>query len=305
MASFELPPPAKDQKYVSVSPMAGGFITLSDHFFVHPATKGAKRTVPSLVFLVTHPGTSAFGGDPSKPFRMMFDLGLRKSREAYPPVLQKHIDGRAPHNLPPGVAAQLTDGGMDPKDIDLVILSHVHYDHHGDPEDFPNAKFLIGAGAMSVLMHGLGGIASHQHFEPDTLPADRSGELPDPNDGKWKSLGPFPAVLDLFEDGSVYVIDTPGHLPGHVNLLCRLKDRWICLGGDAFHDKRLLTGEKEIGTWQSPEGHTLCIHLDKEAAAESIRRLRELAKVPGVELVAAHDEVWWEEHKGQAFPAKL
>lgn len=302
-----LPPAARDQQYVTVSPIAGGYITLSDHFFVHPAEAGAKRTVPSLTFLVTHPGTSSYGADASKPFHMMFDLGLRRAKERYPAVLQKHIEGRAPFDLAPGVAAQLSAGGLDPSAVNLVMLSHVHYDHHGDPEDFPNAHFAIGHGAMNVLKNGLGGYASHQHFVPDTLPDDRSGELPDPQGEKWKPLGPFPAALDLFEDGSVYVIDTPGHLPGHVNLLCRTKDRWLLLCGDAFHDRRLLTGEKEIGTWEGPEGNTLCIHLSKEDAAESIRRLQEFQKMAEgeAELIAAHEEIWWEQHKDKTFPGTL
>ena len=241
---FQFPATRPDQKYVEVSPIPGGFITLDENFFVKPFTKGARRTVPSLTFLIKHPGSSVYNADPSKPFYMMFDLGLRKAKERYPEVLQKHIEVRAPYDLSPGVAAQLKEGGLDPSDINLVMLSHVHYDHHGDPEDFENAHFTIGSGAMDVLKNGLGGYASHQHFEPDTLPDDRSSELSDPKGGKWEPLGPFPAVLDLFEDGSVYVIDTPGHLPGHVNLLSRTKDKWICLCGDAFHDRRLLTGEK-------------------------------------------------------------
>ena len=243
-----LPAAAPNQKYVEVSPMAGGFITLDDKFFVHPHDPGARRTVPSLTFLVTHPGSDIYGADPSKPFRLMFDLGLRKAKERYPPVLQKHVDARAPFDLAPGVAAQLEKGGLDPSEVDLVMLSHVHYDHHGDPEDFPKAHFVVGKGALDVLENGLGNIASHQHFVPGTLPADRSSELPDPTDqSKCKPLGPFPAAYDLFGDGSVYVVDTPGHLPGHVNLLCRLKDRWLMLCGDAFHDRRLLTGEKGVG----------------------------------------------------------
>jgi glyoxylase-like metal-dependent hydrolase (beta-lactamase superfamily II) len=302
-----LPAPSTNQTYVTVSPIVGGFITLAEQFFVSPATQDAKRTVPSLTFLVTHPGTSAFGAESSKPFRMMFDLGLRRAKQRYSEHLQRHIDGRAPHRLSPGVAAQLKAGGLDPGDVDLVMLSHVHYDHHGDPEDFPNAKFVIGNGAMDVLKNGLGGIASHQHFEPDTLPDDRSSELSDPKGGDWKPLGPFPAALDLFQDGSVFVIDTPGHLPGHVNLLCRTKDRWLCLCGDSFHDKRLLTGEKDIGTWTGPEGRTLCIHLDKETAAKSIERLRELEKTGNgqVEMIAAHDEIWWDKNKAKQFPMLL
>lgn len=305
--SFQLPAPSSGQKYVDISPIPGGFITLAENFFVKPFTEGAKRTVPSLTFLVKHPGSNKYGADPSKPFYMMFDLGLRKAKEGYPEVLQKHLEGRAPYHLAPGVAAQLKEGGLDPSEINLVMLSHVHYDHHGDPEDFEKAHFTIGQGAMSVLKNGLGGYASHQHFDPDTLPDERSSELPDPTSGQWKPLGPFPATLDLFEDGSVYVIDTPGHLPGHVNLLCRTKDKWICLCGDAFHDRRLLTGEKEIGEFPNPHGDMICIHVDKEAAAESIRRIRALHEGAGdqVEIIAAHEDEWWERNKGKKFPGTL
>lgn len=303
ITKFEFP---QGENFVEVSPIPGGYITLADHFFVKPADPNAKRTVPSLTFLIKHPGTSAFGADPLKPFYLMFDLGLRKAKERYPEKLQKHLEGRAPYDLAPGVAAQLKEGGLDPSEVNLVILSHVHYDHHGDPEDFEKAQFLIGHGAMDVLKHGLGGVASHQHFVPDTLPEGRSSELPNPSGGSWEALGPFPATLDLFGDGTVFVIDTPGHLPGHVNLLCRLKDRWLCLCGDAFHDRRLLTGEREIGTWEM-DGHLLCIHVDKEAAAESIRRLREFQKTAGddVEIIAAHEDEWWEKHKEKKFPATL
>ena len=80
--------------------------------------------------------------------------------------------------------------------------------------------------------------------------------------------------------------------------------------GDAFHDRRLLTGEKEIGTWELEfEGrkHVCCIHVDQEAARESIRRLREFDEMTGeeCELIAAHEEDWWEKHKGKQFPGTI
>ncbi|KAI9660332.1 MAG: hypothetical protein M1821_009682 [Bathelium mastoideum] len=325
-----LPPSSPNQTYVTVSPLEGGFITLPEKFFVSPADPNARKQVPSLSFLITHPGPpppllQPFSPATRKtPYRILFDLGLRRSASRYMPIQQVHLESRQPHRLEPGIAAQLVDGSLEPGAIDAVFLSHVHYDHHGDPEDFPASAFVVGHGALAVLEHGLPGKGSHQHFEKDLLPAGRTIELPAPPDPRasaddthreqrstsaeirWAPLGPFPAALDLFGDGSVYVIDTPGHLPGHMNLLCRIgPEKWVCLAGDAFHDKRLLTGEKEIGTWAGEGGVELCIHVDKEMARQSIERLRELSTVEGVEIVAAHDVGWWERNKGKFFPRHL
>ncbi|KAF4551939.1 Hypothetical protein D9617_11g007860 [Elsinoe fawcettii] len=334
-----LPPPREDQIYVTVSAMIGGHITLADHFFVYPSEPGASRTVPSLVFLITHPNPPEGGvfGKKSKPYKLLFDLGLRKASERYKPVMQKHLENRRPYKLGPGIKEQLEEHNIPADSIDGVMLSHthtsppsipflepfffytavsnstntteVHYDHHGDPSDFPASTFIIGHGAMSVLKHGLSGAASHQHFESDLLDAHTVVELPTPTSSPWAPLGPFPAALDVFSDGSVYILDVPGHLPGHLNLLCRLgPKKWLCLCGDAFHDPRLLTGEKGIGTWED-RGVVHCIHVDKKTAEESIKMLRELQKSGGegveVELVAAHDEVWTEEKKEGFLPGTL
>lgn len=310
-----LPANQPGQTFVTVSPVAGGFITLPDKFFVHPADPDARRTVPSLAFLITHPSSDVFGNNnvsSSKPFRLMFDLGLRPKAEQYITAQQKHLKNREPYRLH-GVAEQLKAGGVAPEDIHVVLLSHVHYDHHGDPKDFPTARFLVGHGALDVLRHELSGKGSHQHFDAELLPEDRTEELPAPGapsgsgrSWEWREMGPFPAVLDLLGDGSVYVIDTPGHLPGHVNLLCRTGPQsWVCMAGDAYHDCRLLNREKEIGSWTDDLGQVLCIHLDKDMARESIARLGKLAENSEVEMIAAHDDGWYDQNEARMFPAQL
>lgn len=148
-------------------------------------------------------------------------------------------------------------------------------------------------------------LAAHSVIE---LPPQQTPSSTKDTSLEWKPLGPFPHTIDLFADSSVYILDTPGHLPGHVNLLCRIAPRrWICLCGDAFHDRRLLSGEKEVGTWVDEQGATLCIHLDKGEAERSLARLRALMRAEGgeVELVAAHDEAWLEANRKAVFPGRM
>lgn len=192
----------------------------------------------------------------------------------------------------------------------------VHWDHIGEPRDFPSSTFVIGHGARALLagtsVKFRGG---HSFFEADLLPEERSIELSDPSgsdpnerdparepgllnfNGAWRPHGSLPQTLDLFKDGSVLVVNAPGHLPGHINLLIRTSDhRQIYLGGDACHDRRLLTGEKQIGEWTDGEGQVCCIHVDREQAEETIKRIGMLEK-EGVEVIFAHD-VEWEDEPG-------
>ena len=101
------------------------------------------------------------------------------------------------------------------------------------------------------------------------------------------------SVLDIFHDGSLYIVDAPGHLPGHINLLARVSDDdgWVYLAGDACHDRRILRREKEIGEWLDVHGQVCCIHADRAKAEETIERIREL-EGRGVEVIFSHDVEW-------------
>lgn len=111
-------------------------------------------------------------------------------------------------------------------------------------------------------------------------------------DQAWKSYKQLPETLDIFNDGSVLVVNAPGHLPGHVNILAQVSEtQQVYLGGDACHDRRLLTGEKQIGEWNDAQGHVCCIHADRKMAEETIERIRQLEK-QGVEVIFAHDVEW-------------
>ncbi|CAD0108478.1 unnamed protein product, partial [Aureobasidium uvarum] len=300
---------------VTLHALSAGHFTLPEYQFVSPTVVTARKTVPSLAFLIQHRDAAT-----GYLTRIVFDLGLRKDTERYPTPIQHHMTTRQPMTTEPDVVSSLAKGGLLSSDIDYIIYSHgdvlnefeVHWDHVGEPHAFLTSTFIVGHGTFALLDGTTGkprGI--HSFFEPDLLPEDRSVELSDPDgdsqEGPWqqssrlKGLDTTPTwqpyenmrkTYDLFGDGSLLIVDSPGHLPGHINMLVRTaEDRLVYLAGDAFHDRRLLTGEKDIGTWHDAEGHVCCIHTNKEAAAATINRIREL-EVQGVEIIAAHDPDW-------------
>lgn len=170
-------------------------------------------------------------------------------------------------------------------------------------------------GTSSTLSGG------HSNFEQDLLPEDRTIELSDPlsnpaedvpvamEEGEpnfarpWHATSFLPHTLDIFGDASVLIVNAPGHLPGHINLLIQLSPtHQVYLAGDACHDRRLLTGDKAIGEWQDAEGKTCCIHADKATALETIERIARLER-EGVEVVFAHDGEWEGVNQGRFFGA--
>jgi len=133
---------------------------------------------------------------------------------------------------------------------------------------------------------------------------------------EWQPFDAFPSVLDIFGDCSCYIISAPGHLPGHINLLCRISPaspKYVMLAGDSCHDIRLLSGEKQIATWTDDKlpGITCCIYSDRTAAEKTIEIIREVQRsgIGGidVEVVFAHD-VGWEKNgleQGRFWPGHL
>ena len=313
----QLPASDSNQVFVEVSALNGGWVTLPEKLFVTEVDPNLTKTVPSMCFLVSHPKHEG------NPERLVFDLGIKREMDQYADGMQDHLSKRQPIINLPDTKASLEAGGLDcAKDIDYVVLSHTHWDHIGIPSDYPNSKFVVGSGTLHIFENG----APHypaSMFEKDPLPKDRTRELPPaPNSTtkdlacsenqqtqqEWKPISTIPHAIDFFGDGSVYIIDAPGHLQGHVNLLARLAPgRWVYLGGDCCHDTRIITGEKEIATYDDGHGGMRSVHSNLPLAKDTIAMIQEFIKANEgkVEWIIAHDKGWADNNKNRFFPGKL
>lgn len=296
---------------VTASALHGGTFTLPLNLFIAGATDTDTSLVPSLSFLLVHEDADG------QRTNILFDLGLRRDVQDYTPPIRDHLHARQPMDTLPDVRQSLAEGGVRPLDISHVIISHVHWDHTGTPSDYPRARFWVGSGALQVLGGGLGGHLGHQHFESglfDGLDAEEFPGVPEAGEAGegsgWQKIGDL-WTYDFRGDGSVYVVDAPGHLPGHVNLLARVGERrWIYLVGDACHDQRLLTGEKTIAEWTDSAGRFCCIHTDKKQAEATLARIRDLqaaATKTGLhlEVILAHGTDWAKENPGVFLPGSI
>lgn len=179
-------------------------------------------------------------------------------------------------------------------------------DSVGDATPFTKATFILGGASRDLLTSGYP-TSVQSDILASCLPADRIRFLA--QEEFDKSIGPFSHAKDYFGDGSLYIVDAPGHLAGHINILARTSrdGSWLYLAGDSAHDVRLISGEKEVAIIVEPSGETDCAHDHVEEAVEHIRRVGALAKLPKVQVLIAHDKGWYERNKGgSAFlPGKI
>ena len=122
------------------------------------------------------------------------------------------------------IQSQLADLGLSPKDISIVILSHAHFDHVGNASLFKNARWFVQREEHTAMFG--------QNFEDYGYIPALYKEL------KNSKIELMDGDLDIFGDGSVQVISTPGHTPGHCSLLVRLAKKGpVLLSADVAHYK--------------------------------------------------------------------
>jgi glyoxylase-like metal-dependent hydrolase (beta-lactamase superfamily II) len=117
--------------------------------------------------------------------------------------------------------AALASAGARPEDISTVILTHLHYDHAGNNQLFPHARFFV---QREELRYAL----APTPFDATAYFAPSLGITPDYLGTKFELLGGDAEIAE-----GVRVITTPGHTPGHQSVLVETADGRYCIAGDA------------------------------------------------------------------------
>lgn len=163
--------------------------------------------------------------------------------------------------------------------------SHLHWDHIGDPSLFPSAKLVFGSGSKGSLASRV--YPANPEGSISELPRDKPITFVDfDNPSPYKLIAPFatfPRAVDFFGDGTLYLVDTPGHTPGHISAAVRVaRDTFVFLGGDICHHREgYAPGTRLISER---------MHEDIATTRDSVRRLVKLhEETPGVVVIIAHD----------------
>jgi N-acyl homoserine lactone hydrolase len=176
---------------------------------------------------------------------------------------------------------QLAEVGLNSRDITRVAISHTHGDHIGNVAMFANATILMQQAEYSWINSPNG-----PNDNVNQLMALARQLL-----GTPKNLQLIDGAADVFGDGSVTLVPTPGHTPGHQSLLVHLKNSgFIILSGDVVHSEKNF--ERNI---------VPSLNTNKQDSLASMEKIRQLVAAYKATLFINHDKK--QEDKLKLLPA--
>src|SRR5919197_4039562 len=120
------------------------------------------------------------------------------------------------------LVSQLAQTGYSPRDVTYLALSHYHYDHTGNANLFANATWLVRQAGRDVMFPD----KTNDPTRPDTYSALKTSKTTIIKTDDY----------DVFGDGTVVLMWTPGHTPGHQVLFVKLaKTGPLVISGDLYH----------------------------------------------------------------------
>src|SRR4051794_11350513 len=201
--------------------------------------------IPIVSFLVEHPGAGPVLIDTGLHPSCAIDLKQNFGRAGAMAFRGMKID-------PKGTARdQLIERGIEPREVKLVVMTHLHVDHASAMSEFPNATFVFAASEWAAAteprnwQHGYHTRQFDHGFDYRTL--DFEGADTD-------SYATFGRSFDLLGDGSIRAVYTPGHTHGHMSVVLRLGGgREALVAGDANYTRHALeTGHLPYRVEEAP-----------------------------------------------------
>ena len=214
--------------------------------------------------------------EPTKPFT--FSCYVIKHGSDYMVWDTGYLPGSVPNAKNPPITDLLKQINVNADQVKYVGISHFHADHTGQLLPFANATLLIGKGDWDGV-----------NANPPMAGANLTGFK------VWisekRKVEPLSADKDVFGDGTVTVLRSPGHTPGHSILLVRLKEMGpVILSGDAVHFHENYEHEGVPG-----------FNYDRAQTIASIQRIKQIEKNLKATVIIQHDPR--DVNKLPAFPA--
>ncbi len=214
------------------------------------AYAGRTNKAVNSCYLVRHPK-----GD------LLWDTGLPDALNAMP---DGFTNGAFHLTVPTTLKSQLDDLGVAATDIEYLSLSHSHFDHVGNAGAYASATFLVNEAEHAHLFR------DEARKNAETFPAYSALET--------STTVKFTGEYDVFKDGSVTIIDTPGHTPGHTVLKLELaKTGTVLLSGDLYH----LNESREIRAIP-------VFNTDAEETLRSMDKFETLARETSARVIIQH-----------------
>ncbi|HEV2443321.1 MAG TPA: N-acyl homoserine lactonase family protein [Steroidobacteraceae bacterium] len=221
----------------------------------------ADTNMPVACFLVIHPKGI-----------LLFDTGLSDRLVGRP--LWENVDGGYGQIRFDTLRGQLADIGVTPADITYLAISHSHFDHVGNANDYAGSIWLAQKAELDFMF---GRDADPAYVALYSALARARKEV-------------FEGDHDVFGDGTVVLKFTPGHTPGHQSLYVKLaRTGGVVLSGDLYHyaeERTLHRMPKEEESTATPASRAMIERFLKEKNAQlwighSTTFLKNAIKSPG------------------------
>ncbi|KAL4912420.1 beta-lactamase-like protein [Aspergillus aurantiobrunneus] len=229
--------------------------------------------------------------------RVLYDLAFMKDLERHaPPAVQTFVDPgqgimriQELHHVPDTLQVH----GLDLSSINALVWSHAHIDHVGDPSVFPSTTTLVVGPGCKTTGYPQDPTASIL----DTAFQNRTVQEMDFETADVLTIGGFRAV-DYFNDGSFFILYTPGHTMHHMSALCRTTpSTWMLLAGDICHSAEQMRARPPLlqntsNEWTIKEplyGLAPGIQENLLQAKDSLEKLKAFDNRDDVMVLLAHD----------------